>query len=185
MRSAAVLAGAVLLLAGCGAEEPAPDPGLPTETPALWNPCDVLDARFVENAFGTVAEEIDGEPTAPQCRFAPEEKSGQPVVEVNYQLFSGGLDAAWDRMGQPEHADVTEPVIAAADAARVVASVVKKQLYVTGFVQNGDLIQVVNAVDPAPYDEAAVIDGVEQVLIRLSRHAEDAGVEDSETDTAD
>jgi hypothetical protein len=176
--TAAAAAVPLLLLAGCGEDGVGAKPDLPTETPALWNPCDVLDAQFIEQHLDTVAEENDGEPSAPQCRFAPAAESGQPVVEVNYQLFSGGLDAAWDRMGQPDDADVTEPVITGADAARVVTSVVEKQLYVTGFVQNGDLIQVVNVVDPAPYDERAVVAGVKQVLTRLSTHAEKSGVED-------
>ncbi|NYI99317.1 hypothetical protein HNR19_000016 [Nocardioides thalensis] len=166
---------AALLLAGCG-DDVAPRPDLPTETPALWNPCDALDAAFIERQFGTVATEEAGEPTAPVCRFVPEERTGQPVIEANYLQFSGGLDQAWDTMGQPEDADVDDPVIAGADAARVVVDVVKKQLYVTGFVQNGDLIQSVNVIAPAPYDQKGVVTGVEQVLTRLSAHADRAGV---------
>ena len=165
---------AALLLAGCG-DDVAPKPDLPTETPALWNPCDALDAAFIEKQFGTVATEEAGEPTAPVCRFVPEEKTGQPVIEANYLQFSGGLDEAWDTMGQPEDADVDDPVIAGADAARVVVDVVKKQLYVTGFVQNGDLIHQVDVVDPAPYDEKRVVRGVRATLELLSRRAVETG----------
>lgn len=170
---------AALLLAGCG-DDVAPKPDLPDETPALWNPCDVLDPAFIERQIGTVAKENDGKPTEPVCRFAPDERSGQPVVTANYLLFAGGLDDAWDTMGQPEDADVTQPEIPEADAARVVVSVVKRQLYVTGFVQNGDLIQNVDVVAPAPYDRQRVVRGVEQVLTRLSTHAEESGVEGAE-----
>ena len=46
---------AVLLLAGCGDDDLGEKPDLPDETPALWNPCDVLDAAFIEKTFGTVA----------------------------------------------------------------------------------------------------------------------------------
>lgn len=170
-----VVAAGVLLLAGCG-DDVAPKPDLPTETPALWNPCDVLDAGFIEKQFGTVATEDDGEPTVPRCRFVPAERTKQPVIEANYLQFSGGLDEAWETMGQPEDADVEDPVIAGADAARVVVDVVKRQLYVTGFVQNGDLIQSVNVVAPSPYDEERIVIGVEQVLTKLSAHADEAGI---------
>ena len=68
----------------------------------MWNPCDALDSAFIEQTFGTVAEEDDGEPTAPLCRFAPEEETGQPVVTANYSLFAGTLDEAWDSMKPPD-----------------------------------------------------------------------------------
>jgi hypothetical protein len=177
---AAVGAVAAVLLAGCGGEDVGEKPDLPDETPALWNPCDVLDVRLVERAFGSVTTEEQGSETTPECRFAPAEKSGQAVVSSNYTLFSGTLDEAWESMGQPDDADVTEPEIEGADAARIVVDVVRKQLYVTGFVENGDLIQTVNVVDPAPYDEQQVLTGMRATLAVLSRHAEKSGVEDSD-----
>jgi hypothetical protein len=156
---------AVLLLAGCGdGGEVGEKPDLPDETPALWNPCDVLDPAFVEQQFGSVATEEHGTETAPECRFKPDEESGE----------------AWETMGQPRKAEVTEPEIEGADAARVVVSVVRQQLYVTGFVENGDLIQDVNVVDPAPYDEQQVVAGVQATLTTLSKHAAASGVEDEE-----
>ena len=178
MRSAAAVA-VLLLLAGCGGEDVGEKPDLPDETPALWNPCDVLDARLIEKTFGTVAVEDDGEPTLPECRFAPDEESGQPVVTANYSLFTGTLDEAWDKMGQPEDADVREPRIPEGEAARIVVAVVKKQLYVDGFVQNGDLIQQVAVVAPSPYDKERVVVGVEKVLTRLAARAEESGLEES------
>jgi hypothetical protein len=172
---------AVLLLAGCGdGGEVGEKPDLPDETPALWNPCDVLDPAFVEQQFGSVATEEHGTETAPECRFKPDEESGQAVVTSSYTLFSGTLDEAWETMGQPRKAEVTEPEIEGADAARVVVSVVRQQLYVTGFVENGDLIQDVNVVDPAPYDEQQVVAGVQATLTTLSKHAAASGVEDEE-----
>ena len=178
-RLGAALAVGVLRLGGCGDDDLGPKPDLPSETPALWNPCDAIDADLVQDAFGTVAKEQDGSPTAPECRFAPKESSGQPVVEANYQLFSGGLDAAWDAMGQPEDADVRTPSIPKADDARIVVAVVKQQLYVTGFVQNGDLIQSLNVVDPTPYDEDAVVAGTVRLLTAFSRHADESPIGDS------
>jgi hypothetical protein len=170
---------AVLLLAGCGRDDLGKKPDLPDETPALWNPCDVLDPHFVEREFGSVTTEENGTDTLPECRFKPEEASGQPVVIANYALLTGTLEDAWESMGQPADADVTEPDIKDADAARIVVDVVRKQLYVTGFVENGDLIQNVNVVDPAPYDEAKILAGVRATLAVLSKHAAAAGLEDS------
>ncbi len=162
----------LLFLSGCGEDDKVGEkPDLPDETPALWNPCDALDAALIEKSFGTVAEENDGEPTDPECRFAPEERTGQPVVTANYLLFSGTLDDAWEKMGQPADADVREPDVAGADGARVVVAVVKRQLYVDGFIQNGDLIQQVEVIAPPPYDEQRIVAGVEAVLTRLSEHA--------------
>ena len=169
----------ILLLAGCGDDKVGAKPDLPDETPPLWNPCDVLDPALIEKTFGSVATEESGTPEAPECRFKPDEQSGQAVVTSSYTLFDGTLEEAWETMGQPETAEVTEPDIKGADAARIVVDVVKKQLYVTGFVENGDLIQNVNVVDPAPYDERQVLAGVRTVLAALSKHAVDSGVESS------
>ena len=173
----------VLVLAACGDDPEGEPPDFTDEEVALWNPCDVLDAKDVERAFASVAEEENGTETAPDCRFAPDEESGQAVVSVNYQLAPAGLEQLWGTMGQPKGADVTDPVIAEADAAKVVVSVVKEQLYVSGFVQNGDLVQLVNVVDPEPYDEARVARGVRQVLTTLSQHAAESGVNQTRTPT--
>ncbi|MEZ0577668.1 hypothetical protein [Nocardioides sp. MH1] len=166
-----------LLLAGCGGDdELGAKPDLPTESPALWNPCDALDASLIQQAFGSRTTEQHGTDTAPECRFKPAEKSGDAVVTSSYSLFQGTLAEAWKTMGQPDDASVTEPTIKGADSARVVVDVVKKQLYVTGFVENGDLIQNVNVIDPAPYDEAKILSGVDVVLAALSKHANENGV---------
>ena len=166
----------VLLLAACGGDEAGAKPELPTETPALWNPCDAIDTAFVKKHFASVTEERNGSPTQPDCRFVPEEETGDPVVTANYLLFPGKLEEAWESMGQSPDADVREPRIEGADAARIVVAVEKNQLYVTGFVQNADLIQKVDVVDPGPFDKAAVIAGVRATLTALSRHAGTEGV---------
>jgi hypothetical protein len=169
---------AALLLAGCG-DDLADKPDLPDETPALWNPCDVLDAAFVERTFGTVAVEEDGEPAQPDCRFVPDEE-GEPAVTANYLLFSGTLEEAWDTMDISAEAESSSPEVAGADDARIVVNADRKTLGVTGFVANGDLIQSVNVVDPAPYDEDAVVAGVRATLVLLSEHALESGVEETD-----
>ncbi|GAA3534595.1 hypothetical protein [Nocardioides daeguensis] len=167
---------APLALAGCGGDEKVgPKPDLPTTPVARWNPCDVLDAAFVKAQFGIEATEHAGTPTKPECRFTPAEGSGEAVVSANYLLFPGTLDQAWKTMGQQVDADVRTPTVDQADDARVVVNATKDQLYVTGFVQNGDLIQKVDVVDPAPYDEKRVVRGVVATLTTLSSHAAQTG----------
>jgi hypothetical protein len=175
---ACVVAAAGLgLLAGCGDDVGDKPDFSASEAPALWNPCDALDAGLVGEAVGTTADEQHGSAAKPDCRFVPR-KEGLPVVDANYLLFPGGLDAAWDTMGIPEQADVTEPAVDGADAARLVVNEQKGSLSVTGFVQNGDLIQTVNVVDPAPYDAERVERGVVRMLTALSERADAQGVTD-------
>lgn len=165
-----------LLLAACGGEEEVgAKPELPSETPALWNPCDVLDPAFVKAQFGAETTEHSGTPTKPECRFTPAEGSGEAVVTSNYLLFPGTLDDAWETMGQQPDADVRRPAIEGADDVRVVVNAAEDQLYVTGFVQNGDLIHQVDVVDPAPYDEKRVVRGVRATLELLSQRAVETG----------
>ncbi|TYL55033.1 hypothetical protein FXB39_05410 [Nocardioides sp. BGMRC 2183] len=166
------------LLSACGDDEASgAKPDLPTETPALWNPCDTLDAAFVQKQFGTDSTEHSGTATEPECRFAPKDPdSGDPAITINYQLFDGDLDQLWETMGQQDSADVRDPRIEGADAARIVVDARKRQLFVTGFVETGDLFQVVNVADPRPYDEDAVIAGVEATLTALAAQANEAGI---------
>jgi hypothetical protein len=165
-----------LALGACGGDEKVgPKPDLPTEAVARWNPCDALDAAFVKAQFGIDATEHTGTPTKPECRFTPAEGSGDAVIKSNYLLFGGTLDQAWKTMGQRADADVRTPKVDDADDARVVVNATKEQLYVTGFVQNGGLIQQVDVVDPAPYAEKQVVRGVVATLTALSTHAADTG----------
>ena len=58
-----------------------------------------------------------------------------------------------------------------ADAAKIVVDFDDRQLFVSGFVQNGDLIQTVDVVDPQPYDSTGVVRGVRSVLAEFSAAA--------------
>lgn len=158
------------LLAGCGGDdEPAPA-AAPTPTEALWNPCDAFDAEAVGREFGGVMTEDDGTPTAPVCSFTPAAQ-GDPVVDANYQLYPAGLDKIFEELGTSETGTVTSPQVRGADDARVVVDSDDHQLYVSGFVQNGDLIQTVDAIDLAPYDRGRAVRAVTWALGRLSAHA--------------
>jgi hypothetical protein len=176
-----------LALAACGSDDGGAKPTFPSEAPALWNPCDSLDAALVLKAFGSRTKEQDGTPTQPDCRFVPvDKKAGDPAVTANYQLTAFDLDTFFKSMHAKKTADVRTPTIALADDARIVVDHTKKLLAITGFVQNGDLFQVVNVLDPTPYDESRDVAGVETLLTALSKHADEtnAGASASVTATA-
>lgn len=177
MRRWAAVAVLPLVLAACGdGDDVGEKPDLPDETPALWNPCDVLDERFVERHFGSDTTEQAGTARRPECRFVPAQE-GDPAVTVNYQLFSGTLDEVFATMDISPDAEVSAPDIAGADDARIIVNTNKQDAGVTGFVDNGGLVQNVNVVDPAPYDARRLLAGVRAVLTALSEHAVDSGVE--------
>ena len=163
------------VLSACGDGDESAKPDLPTEKPALWNPCDAIDAAFVKTHFGATATEHAGSSTAPECRFVPA-TNGDPAVSANYLLFPGDLDDAWQKMGLDPKADTRTPSVAGADDARIVVNATKEQLYVTGCVQNGNLVQQVDGVDPKPFDEQQAVRGVQATLAAFSEAAEDAGV---------
>lgn len=163
-----------LALGACSGDDSAADTPRAEQTQALWNPCDGLPVRDVSNAVGTRMTVETGKPNDPLCRFTPATDGG-PVITSSYQLFSAGLDAAWKTMGDFDGASVTEPTVGQADAARLVVRVTDQQLYVTGFVQDDDLIQVVDLVDPAPFTRPTVVAGVTSMLAMLSKHALTSG----------
>lgn len=168
------LAGVALSLTACSDDTTDP-PTIDEDPPAVWNPCDGLATPALQRAFSVGFTKEDGEPTSPRCTFTPTEKGG-PALDANYMLFPAGLDAAWDSMGTLA-GDVEEVDVAGADDARLVVKFAQGSLLVTGFVQNGDLIQIVNLVDPAPHDRAADVAGIRTVLTLLSKHADTKGVE--------
>ncbi|MDO9494932.1 MAG: hypothetical protein Q7J48_04455 [Nocardioides sp.] len=172
-RLAVVLTGAVLSLAACGDDATTP-PTIDEEPPAVWNPCAGLAKPAMERAFGVGFTKEAGEPTAPRCTFTPTVVGG-PALDANYMLFPAGLDAAWDSMGTLA-GEVEEVDVAGADDARLVVKFAQGSLLVTGFVQNGDLIQIVNLVDPAPHDRTVDVAGVRTVLAAMSAHAGHKGL---------
>ncbi len=168
---AAVLAAS---LSACGEEAPPSEPAAAVPTTPLWNPCDGLSAEGVGRLLGAEVTMDAGRPSVPRCAFTPEIEGGA-AIDANYVLFPAGLDEAWDTMGDLD-GRVTDPTIALADDARMVVNTQDGSLLVTGFVQNDDLIQVVNLVDPAPFDRAAGARAVQQVMRELSAHADDSAI---------
>jgi hypothetical protein len=93
------------------------------------------------------------------------------VVDANYMVFPEGLDSLFESMTDLDPDDVREVQVPGADAARVVVDFDDRQLFVNGSVQNGELIQTVDVVDPAPYDEAQVVRAVRSMLGEFSAAA--------------
>ena len=172
-------------LAACsGDDDPAAAPGHGNPTaPAepLWNPCSALDVALVERLFGAGTTEEDGTASQPSCSFTPAD-DGAAVLDANYLLYPAGLDRAFQTFGvaQGETTQVTSPKIPVADGARLVVDAREDALLVSGFVQNGDLIQTVNLAEPAPFQRERAVTGMVEVLTRLSRAADEAGVGDTD-----
>jgi hypothetical protein len=169
------LLAAAALLAGCSDDESGD--AAPTATPteaaseqAYWNPCDGLRARPVEKALGARLKVERGTREAPRCTLVPRAEGGA-AIDVNYTVFGAGLDEAWEQMGAPDDGSVTEPEVAGADDTRMVVSPGDDALAVTAFVQNGEVVQLVNVVDPTPYDRERVVAAVGEVMSQLSAYA--------------
>jgi hypothetical protein len=169
VRSSLAAVAALLLLAACSGDDDPPPPS-PTPTEALWNPCDALDLRDVSTWFDAELTEDAGTADAPTCTFAPA-VTGGPAVDANYMLFPEGLDAVFESMTDLDPDDLRDVHVPGADAARLVVDFDATQLFVTGFVQNGDLIQTVDVVDPLPYDKEGTVRAVQSVLAAFSAAA--------------
>ncbi|HWU21571.1 MAG TPA: hypothetical protein VN088_08600 [Nocardioides sp.] len=174
-----------LLLTACGGGGSGAKPAFPSDTPALWNPCDALDPALVHRSFGVQTKEDDGTPSQPNCSFTPiHRKTDKFAVSANYQLTPFDLQAYFKAMHLSKKADVRRPTIAQADDARMVVHYTTKLMTITGFVKNGDLFQIVNVVDPAPYTVQRDVAGTEAVLTALSKHADETGAGASASPTA-
>ena len=171
MRAILAALAALLLLASCGSDDDPPAAG-PTSGPSegLWNPCDALDASKVSEWFGSDYAMDAGSLASPKCTLSPA-TDGDPAIDANYMLFPEGLDAAFESMTDLDPVDVRVVEVAGADAAKIVVDFDNRQLFVSGFVQNGDLIQTVDVVDPQPYDATRVVKGVRSVLAEFSAAA--------------
>jgi hypothetical protein len=157
---------AVLLLAACGGGEDVDEGQTLPPTEALWNPCNALDLAKVSTWLATEFHKDVGTLESPICTFTPTQ-DGDPVVNANYALVPSGLDAVFETMTvDPD--DVRDLEVEGADAAKLVVDFDDRQLFVSGFVQNGDLIQTVDVVDPKPYDQAMVVRAVRGILAKFS-----------------
>ena len=165
---------ALLSLAACGAEEPDAAPSASASASGstseeTFNPCDGLDITPVEKALGAQLRVEKGTSAAPRCALLPEE-SGGTAYELNYLPFNGTLAEAWKTMDVTS-GEVSEPDVDGADDARLVKQQGVNSYAVTGFVQNGTLIQSFNSVDLDPYDGDAMDRASQTLLEQLSANA--------------
>ena len=178
--TAAVLAAAVLVgsLAGCSSSDSpdaSADPSAaatadPTQAAEVaWSPCDGLSAAQVSRLSGAPVTEQTGSADTPRCTFVPVRKGG-PAYDVSYLWFADGLDAALGSMGAV--ADQLRPVeVPGATAARLAVKARDSGLAVTGFVETDGLVQSVNAVQIAPYDEQRLVRSTTALLAALAHEA--------------
>lgn len=181
---ARVLPVALLLLAGLGAgcadgsggAETA-DPEAEAPAPA-WNPCSSLEPAVVSETYATTFATRVGSADAPTCTFAPQSE-GEPVLDVNYQLFAGSLGELLETFGETEEegrTSVLTPTVPGADDARLIVDTGDDTFVLTGFVQSGPLVQIVNVLDPAPYDRDRLLNATETVMADLAAGAGSSGL---------
>ena len=138
-------------------------------TSVAWSPCDDLTAKDVSRIVGEPVTEQTGTSAQPRCAFTPT-TAGGAAYDVNYLLFTGGLDAALDAMGAAgtQLRPVTVP---GANAARIAVRAKDTGLLVTGFVETDGLVQSVNVAELAPYDWDAVVASTTALLAELVKNA--------------
>ena len=170
---------AAALTAFRGQDEPQlpPRTPLPTErAEPLWNPCDALEPTRVAELFGTTFDRLTGTPQEPRCAFTPAAE-GEPVVEVNYQLYGGTLEDIVTQLGDPVGtSEILQPTVPGASGARIIVDSDDDALAVTGLVRNGRLVQVVNTLDLTPYDRDTTVDAVRELMADLASRAEESGL---------
>ena len=181
MRSAILgLAALGLLVTGCSGdpEPPAPDPTAVAPVEPAWNPCSSLDADAVIARLGATYSVRRGTAQEPVCTFVPD-NDGDPVVDINYNTFTGSLPELLATFGVDGTGStkVRIPEIPGAKDARVLATRGDDDtLRITGFVRNGLLVQVVNVLDPAPFDEKDVLRDVTSLMADLAAGAKASGL---------
>lgn len=179
-----VLAPVVTACSGSGSGDDGVTRGERTPLPstaaeALWNPCDGLDTSEVDAVFGETFGQETGSEADPRCTFTPGTEGGV-VVNVTYQLYGGTIKDIVSQLGPAsDDSSLTAPRLPAANGARILTSIEGGALAVTGLVRNGRLIQLVNAVDLAPYDKPATVMGVRALMVQLAKHADDSGLSGS------
>jgi hypothetical protein len=177
-RLTALIMGALLVaLAACSTAERSTDSsastsaspgGTSSASPSqpTFNPCDGVDAAAVSSALGSDLKKETGTAGSPRCALLPVEKNG-PTFELSYLWFDQGLESAWSTMQVPA-GTVSRPRVAGADDARLVVNDSRSAYAVSAFLQNGKLIQTVNALALRPYDGPRVLRATKLLLAQLS-----------------
>jgi hypothetical protein len=134
-----------------------------------FDPCDGLDAGPVSRALGWKLKVDRGTKANPRCALVPVKKGG-PTYQLNYQWFPDGLEAAFDTIKIPA-GTVSRPKVPGTDAVRLIEQPSKSAYAVTGFIQNGALVQNLNGLALKPYDAAKVRKAALVLLGEMSANA--------------
>jgi hypothetical protein len=188
-----IMGGLLILLAACATREKTADADASTTSPTpsasadaspdaspsasprasptqpAFNPCDGVDVVAVSTALGAGLKKETGTADSPRCALLPEKKDG-PTFELSYLWFDQGLEAAWSTMQVPA-GKVSRPSVPGADDARLVVNDSGSAYAVSAFLQNGKLIQTVNALALAPYDGPKLLRATDVLLRQLSAAA--------------
>lgn len=174
-RTTGAAVAAALLLAGCSSADGSSADPEPTASPSearVWNPCNGIEVERVEDSLGTALTVERGTEDTPRCALVPAQE-GDAVIDTNYTVFAGTFEEAWDAMGAPDDGsvDIVDPTIPTADGARLVVDAGTEAVGVTGFVQKGPLVLIVNALDTTPYRQGKVAAAVREVMTQLAAYA--------------
>jgi hypothetical protein len=166
----AVLPALVLLALGltaCGGGSSAD----PTAQLPVVQPCDHIDTAKLGTVLGYAMTKHTGTADAPSCALTPVVTGGVIFSDVNYQWwYQGGLEDAWKTMSASIQGTVSTVTIAGADDAKLVVRKDEKAAYVTGFLENGRLVQVVNGL-ARPQDVAKLTAATTEIMTELSAGA--------------
>jgi hypothetical protein len=164
---------ALAALTACGSQAPeasGPSAGASASAPTLptVQPCDALDASKVSAALGTTVTINTGSAASPICLL--EDNATGTAFDMNYQWFYvNGLNAYFKTAQLPQGTlrDITVP---GADAGKLIVNPRTKAYRATGYIQNGALVQSVNAAGP-PADAARILAATKVILAELSAGA--------------
>ena len=168
-----VVAIAATTLTACGGSSPsaqasappsAAAPGLPTV-----QPCDALDAAAVSKALGSTVRVDKGTAASPVCFLRPDQPDGA-AFDMNYQWFYvHGLEDYF-RTAKLPAGKLSDIAIPGADAGKLIINAEKSAYHVTGYIQNGALVQSVNGVG-ASKDAKRILAATKVILAQLSAGA--------------
>jgi hypothetical protein len=172
----AVTALALTVLTACGSSASTGlAPTLPSSsaasTPALptVQPCDALDAKAISTTLGATVTIDKGSASAPVCALRPNTTSGA-AFDMNYQWFYvNGLETYFKTASVPK-GKLSDIKVPGADAGKLIINSTAKAYRVTGYIQNGALVQSVNGAG-APSDAQHILAATKVILAELSAGA--------------
>lgn len=159
---------ALATLSACGGAAPSAQPSA-TPTLPVVQPCDALDATAVSRALGRTVHVDKGSADSPACFLRPADPHGA-AFDMNYQWFYVHGLAAYFRTAQLPAGKLSDVKIRGADAGKLIVNTSKNAYQITGYVQNGALVQSVNGVGAAK-DAPRILAATKVILSQLSAGA--------------